>query len=91
MKKFKLDRSLLPLAKDYYCGEFSGLKTNQEWIKVVCPFHDDHTPSLSINLKEGHFKCHACHIKGGDIISFHQKRYHLSFVEACQDLGVIHE
>ena len=32
---------------------------------VRCPFHDDHTPSLSVNLDECVFKCHGCHVKGG--------------------------
>ena len=87
--KLLIDREALPSPKAYYRGEFPGLDTNSEWAKVLCPFHDDHHPSLNINLCEGHFKCHACEAKGGDIIAFHRKRYSLSFIETCEALGIL--
>lgn len=31
----------------------------------ICPFHDDHTASMSINPITGAFKCHACGVTGG--------------------------
>lgn len=31
---------------------------------VVCPFHDDHKASLSVNAKKGVFNCHACGATG---------------------------
>ena len=33
-------------------------------IKIHCPFHDDSTPSLSINLEKGIFKCFGCGAEG---------------------------
>ena len=30
----------------------------------LCPFHDDHTASLSVNLAAGLFNCFACHATG---------------------------
>ena len=63
----------------YYQGEFPNLRFKGEWAKVVCPFHEDHHPSLSINLREGHFKCHACGAKGGGIVKFHAMRYGLPY------------
>lgn len=32
----------------------------QEEVKVLCPFHDDHSPSASINTKKGLFHCFTC-------------------------------
>jgi hypothetical protein len=32
--------------------------------KALCPFHDDHDPSLSINIKTGYWKCWVCGAKG---------------------------
>ena len=29
-------------------------------ILIICPFHDDHTPSCSVNKYIGYFKCFAC-------------------------------
>jgi hypothetical protein len=37
--------------------------------KALCPFHDDHNPSLSINMKTGQWKCWACEAKG-DLMEF---------------------
>ena len=36
---------------------------------VLCPFHNDTTPSCSINTETGKFKCFACEAKG-DLYSF---------------------
>ena len=38
-------------------------------IKVVCPFHEDNTPSCSINLSDHKFKCFGCDAKG-NILEF---------------------
>ena len=89
-KKIKFDRSLLPAPARYYAQQFPGLKITSAWVDVRCCFHEDHTPSLSINMIEGHFKCHACNAKGRDIIDFHQKLYKLGFREALKALGVRH-
>ncbi len=34
-------------------------KAGNEW-KALCPFHDDHNPSLFINEEKGVYYCHAC-------------------------------
>lgn len=39
---------------------------------TLCPFHDDHNPSLRINLKTGHFDCMACK-ETGSFIKLWQK------------------
>lgn len=38
--------------------------SDAEWIKVVCPFHDDHEPSCGINIPGQYFKCQACDTGG---------------------------
>lgn len=49
--------------------------------KVRCPFHEDKNPSLSVNLKDGVWCCHAgC--GGGGIIAFEQRRNGGSWQEA---------
>jgi DNA primase len=39
-------------------------------LRLQCPFHEDKTPSLSINSESGKFHCFGCHQKGGDIFDF---------------------
>jgi hypothetical protein len=34
---------------------------------VRCPFHDDHQPSLSVDLDLGVFYCHGCGAQGGGL------------------------
>lgn len=63
-----------------------GKPNAQGWILVVCPFHGDSDPSLSVNLKHGGFHCFGCNEKG-DLISFHAKLHRLSFRDAVNDLA----
>ena len=48
---------------------------------AVCPFHDDHDPSLSISTDKQIFKCFVCGT-GGDVFGFVQKIENISFPEA---------
>lgn len=38
--------------------------TGTDQVLVCCPFHDDSTPSLSVNIASGVFNCFACGAKG---------------------------
>ena len=85
--KFGLNRALLPDPIEYLTANGHTLKGRGVWREMVCPFHDDTSPSLRINTQKGCFKCMACGAKGGDLIAFHQKITGRSFIEACKDLG----
>jgi len=37
--------------------------------KAICPFHDDHSPSMSVDGQRGIYKCFACGA-GGDVFNF---------------------
>ena len=43
-------------------------KQGREW-KAQCPFHDDDTPSFSVNEDKGVWTCYSCH-RGGDLVEF---------------------
>lgn len=47
----------------------------------TCPFHDDHSPSLSISTDKQIYKCFVCN-NGGNVFTFVQNFEHISFVEA---------
>lgn len=54
--------------------------------KMLCPFHDDHHPSLGIHVGGQYFKCHACGA-GGDVVGLVMGLEHCSFAEAVKRLG----
>ena len=49
--------------------------------KCICPFHDDHRPSLTLNREWQNYKCWSCGA-GGDVITFVEKYEKVSFKEA---------
>ncbi len=55
---------------------------------AICPFHDDHDPSMSISEDKQIFKCFVCGT-GGNVFSFVQKYEQISFVEAVYKVAEI--
>lgn len=53
---------------------------------VKCPFHNDKTPSMSVNIEKNMFYCFGCGA-GGDPITFVQKIDNLSFIDACKKMA----
>jgi DNA primase len=52
----------------------------------LCPFHDERTPSFSVNAAEKLFYCFGCG-KGGDVITFVRETEQLDFAEAVEWLA----
>jgi DNA primase len=59
----------------------------QEWV-CVCPFHDDHKPSMCVVTHRDHafYKCFSCDAYG-DCFGFLQEYLKISFVESLQMLA----
>lgn len=51
-----------------------------------CPFHNEKTPSFSVNEEKGFYHCFGCG-EHGDIISFTMKINNMDFKEAIQELA----
>ena len=51
-----------------------------------CPFHNEKTPSFSINNEKGLFYCFGCGI-GGNVLTFLTKYNNVSFSEALSDVA----
>ncbi len=81
-------RELIPDALGYFVDR-EGLRLigRGAWRSALCPFHDDHAPSLRVNAESGAYRCMACGAKGGDVLDFHRARHSRSFVQAARDLG----
>jgi len=47
----------------------------------VCPFHDDHSPSMSVSPEKQIFKCFSCG-KTGNVFTFVEEYENVSFLEA---------
>jgi len=67
-------------------GEYLALRRVGTKYKALCPFHDDHNPSLEVNPERQSYKCWSCGA-GGDIFDFVQKREHVEFPEALRMLA----
>jgi len=52
----------------------------------LCPFHNEKTPSFTVNDKKSFFYCFGCHEKG-DAVGFVMKTEGLSFPEAVEKLA----
>lgn len=85
--RFHFDRHALPIPADYYAGEALALRGGGQWRDAVCPFHEDHSPSLRVRIETGAFRCMVCGARGGDVLAFHMLRYGLSFKDAAKALG----
>ena len=86
-----LDRGSLPTPSQYLTerGLLNG-KTRGEWAAITCPSHKggaEKNPSLNVSMIDGHFRCHACGVKGGDIVALHRLITGMGFREAVRDLG----
>lgn len=60
-----------------------------EWIGC-CPFHDDRSPSLSVNREKGLWHCFGCGA-GGDAIEFIERAEKIDFPEAIRQLALQHD
>ena len=52
----------------------------------LCPFHEERTPSFSVDPREKLYPCFGCGV-GGDVIKFVEEKEGLGFAEAVEALG----
>jgi len=52
----------------------------------VCPFHDDHSPSMSVSKDRQIFKCFSCGA-GGNVFTFVKDYENISFIEAVKKMA----
>lgn len=62
------------------------LKKNGAAYKALCPFHDEKTPSFTLQRGDSHYHCFGCGAHG-DAIQFLMTHVKLSFSEAVQQLA----
>jgi len=52
----------------------------------ICPFHDDHSPSMSVSKERQLFKCFVCN-KGGNVFTFVKEYENISYIEAVKKVA----
>jgi DNA primase len=67
-------------------SEHVSLKKKGREMVGLCPFHDDHRPSMNVNAAKQIFKCFACGA-GGGVFTFVQMRENLTFPQAIRRLA----
>jgi hypothetical protein len=69
-----------------FVSRYVELKNTTNGAAGLCPFHDDHRPSFSVNVKENYWHCFAgC--GGGSIIDFWMKWQGCDFTSAVTELA----
>ena len=69
-----------------FVSEHTALKRQGRNYVGLCPFHQEKTPSFSVNSERQFFKCFGCGA-GGDVFTFLQLRESVDFREAVRILA----
>jgi DNA primase len=67
-------------------GRYVTLKGAGRSMKALCPFHEEKTPSFTVNPERQSFKCFGCG-KGGNVFGFLMEHQGLTFPEAVRALA----
>lgn len=52
----------------------------------ICPFHDDHNPSMSVSQDKQMYKCFVCG-EAGNVFNFVKNFKHISYYDAVKEVG----
>ena len=69
-------------------GHYIPLIKKGKGFTAVCPFHDDHDPSLSISEDKQIYKCFVCG-NGGNVFNFVKNYKKITFPEAVKEVADI--
>ena len=87
MTSYNIDQIKSSVRIEDVAGGYVNLLRCGKLFKGLCPFHDDHHPSLIVDPQKQTFTCYACG-EHGDVIAFVQKMERCSFVEATEKLKI---
>ncbi len=67
-------------------GQTVTLKKRGSKYSGLCPFHNEKSPSFTVDADKGFWHCFGCG-KGGDVFTFVMQHEHLTFPEAIEKLA----
>ena len=65
---------------------YTDLRRAGQRLQGLCPFHEERTPSFSVDPREKLYHCFGCGV-GGDVIKFVEEKEGLAFAEAVDALA----
>lgn len=71
---------------DSYIGRFVPLKRAGRGLTGLCPFHNEKTPSFSVNPESGYYHCFGCKASG-DIFKFVMDYQKVDFLKSLEILS----
>ncbi|WP_309714560.1 DNA primase [Armatimonas sp.] len=72
-----------------FISRYTALKRSGRTFKGLCPFHNEKTPSFTVDPDRGSWHCWGGCSTGGDIFAFVMKAESLTFPEAAERLASI--
>ena len=72
--------------KEYIDKNWSECKKSGSGYKVLCPFHDDKSPSMHINDEKGLYHCFVCKA-GGNLVQFIKEFKNLTYPETLEEIS----
>ena len=70
---------------DFLSKDLRLIKSGSNY-KALCPFHNEKTPSFTVNQEKNSFNCFGCGVSG-DIFSYVMEKYKIDFKEALKILA----
>lgn len=67
-------------------GDFVNLKKRGVNYLGLCPFHNEKTPSFSVSVSKGIYKCFGCG-RGGNVVNFVMEHEQMNYVNALRYLA----
>ena len=67
-------------------GNYINLEKKGKNFFGICPFHDDHTPSMSVSEEKQIFTCFVCGASG-NVFTFIKDYENISFLEAVNKVA----
>jgi DNA primase catalytic core len=86
MKETLKQRILDAVPIDQYIGRTVALKKQGRYLKGLCPFHNEKTPSFTVTPEKGIYHCFGCG-RSGDLFGFVMEKEGVSFPEAVEILA----
>lgn len=65
----------------------SGKVDRGGFVHVICPFHEDKSPSAWVNVKSQLFGCHSCNMRPMSVIGFYAAINKISIKEAIREMS----
>ena len=78
INKIRAEADIVDIISDYLALQPKG----KNYV-ALCPFHNDHSPSLVVSKERQIFNCFTCRT-GGNVFSFVMKYENVSFIEAIE-------